>query len=137
MDLNVNDTCTITFGDDTTARLRVVSVDPSRSGMFPTDYWFEYLEGETNKKIVHPEFGKSSFIKSELVLPETLVAKVITKDGDDRPIGAEPIDEYEENLKAYIKKTMRPQDFDEGMFLFRRLERSMSKEEITEKYFNK
>jgi hypothetical protein len=137
MDLNVNDTCTITFGDETTARVRVVNIDHSKSGMFPSDYWFEYLEGETNRQIIHPDFGKSNFIKSELLLPEGLVAMVITKDGENKPIGAKPIDEYEQKLNEYLENNMNPENFEDGMFLFRRLEKVMTKEEIIEKYFNK
>lgn len=134
MNLNQNDTGILKFGDNTTARVRVVSVDHSRSGMFPTDYWFEYEKGETNKQIVHPDFGKSPIIKSSVVLPEGLVAMVFTKDGGSVE---EEKDEYEQMLDAYLDKNMRPEDKEEGKMLFRRMEKLMSREEIINAYFNK
>jgi hypothetical protein len=136
MNLNQNETGTLKFGDNTTARVRVVSVDHSRSGMFPTDYWFEYEEGETNKQIVHPDFGKIPIIKSSVVLPEGLVRMVFTKDGGSLEV-EEEMDEYEKQLDAYLDKNMRPEDKAEGKQLFRQIERIIGREQIIVEYFNK
>lgn len=136
MNLEVNDTGILTFGDNTTARVKVVSVDHSRSGMFPTDYWFEYEEGETNKQIVHPDLGKLDLIKSSVVLPEGLVRMVFTKDGGSLEV-EEEMDEYEQKLHAYLDKTMRPEDKQEGLGLFKKLEKLKTREEIIAEYFDK
>jgi hypothetical protein len=133
MNLNQNDTGILKFGDNTTARVKVVSVDHSRSGMFPTNYWFEYEDGETNRQIVHPDLGKIDLIKSSILLPEGLVTMVFIKDDSDVK---EETDEYEQRLDAYLEKTMLPEDKEKGKILFRKMERLMSKEEIIVQYFD-
>lgn len=134
MNLNQNDTGILKFSDNTTARVKVVSVDHSNSRMFPTDYWFEYEDNETNRQIVHPDLGKTPIIKSSIVLPEELVRMVFVKDGDS-PVLLEEEDEYEQLLDAYLDKNIRPEDKETGRNLFRRLEQLNSKEQIIAKYF--
>jgi hypothetical protein len=136
MNLNQNDTGILKFGDNTTARVKVVSVEHSRSGMFPTNYWFEYEEGETNRKIVHPDLGKIPIIKSSVVLPEGLVTMVFTKDGDSLEV-EEEMDEYEQKLDDYLNRKMRPEDKEEGKQLFRKMEKLMTREQIIVEYFDK
>lgn len=67
----VGKTGTLKFIDGSTARVRVVDIDTYK--YFTPDYWLEYTEGETNKLLVHPSYGKSKLIKSEILLPEVLV----------------------------------------------------------------
>lgn len=136
MNLNQNDTGVLKFGDNSTARVKVVSIDYSPSGFLSTDYWFEYEEGETNRQIIHPDLGKTPIIKSSIVLPEKLVELVFVKDGEES-IVEEYRDEYEQLLDAYLDRTMRPEDKETGRNLFKRLESLMSKEQIIAEYFKK
>lgn len=73
-------TGTITFGDNSTAKVKLVERQTYPASGMPTDYWLEYAEGETNKKLVHPDFGTSSLIKSEILLPEFLFEQVVVAD---------------------------------------------------------
>lgn len=130
MNLQVNDTGTLLFGDNTTAKVKIVKVEESRSGMFPTDYWFWYLDDETNRKITHPDFSEM------FPLPEGLVKSVFVKDvknGDNQ----EEIDEYHQLLESFLSKHILPENQEEARKLFKRMERIMSKEEIIETYFSK
>jgi hypothetical protein len=74
MNLKQGDTGVITFGDNTTAKVKVEKVQDYPSAGLPSDYFFSYQEGETNRQIVHPD------IKDMFPLPEFLVEKVFTKD---------------------------------------------------------
>lgn len=67
----VGKTGTMKFKNGTTARVRIVDIDTYKN--FTPDYWLEYMEGETNKLLVHPGYGKNDLIKSEILLPEVLV----------------------------------------------------------------
>lgn len=58
----------LTFGDNTLAKIKVVKKQTYSS--MPNDYWLEYQEGETNRQIVHPDYGNSPHIISEILLPE-------------------------------------------------------------------
>jgi hypothetical protein len=135
MNLQENDKGTLSFGDGSSARVYIMEIEHSRSGMFPSDYWFEYEEGETNRQIVHPDFGKSLIIKSSIVLPEELVSMIFKKDESDISESVSPDGEYESLLDNHLKQTMRPEDYNKGLHLFRQLEKLMSKEEITSQYF--
>ena len=70
----------INFGNKGTSRVRIVEIEKSKSGMFPTDYWLTYAEDETNRPLVHPNFGQNPIIKSEILLPEGLFKQVFTPD---------------------------------------------------------
>jgi hypothetical protein len=137
MNLNQNDTGILKFGDNTTARVKVVSVEHSRSGMFPTDYWFEYEDGETNRQIIHPDLGSLDIIKSSIVLPEGLVAMVFIKDGSTTSSIIEEKEDYEQRLNVYLDKTMLPEDKQQGKILFKKMEKFMSRKEIIVEYFDK
>lgn len=134
MNLQTGEVVSITFADNSVAKVRLVEIEHSRSGMFPDDYWFEYVEGETNKQVVHPDFKKSPLIKSEILLPEGLVDLVITRANNLQDI---QISEYDSKLKKYLEKNMRKEDHAEGISLFNRLKNLMSEEEIIKKYFDK
>lgn len=67
----VGKTVTMKFKNGTTAIVRIKEI--KQYNMFPNDYWLEYMEGETNKLLVHPDYGKNDLIKSEILLPEVLV----------------------------------------------------------------
>lgn len=67
----IGKTGTMKFRDGSTAKVRVVDIKHYR--MFPSDYWLEYMEGETNKKLIHHDYGKNNSIKSEILLPEVLL----------------------------------------------------------------
>ena len=78
MILQVGQTGTMNWQDGTSSRVRVVDKDTYTH--MPTDYWFEYEEGETNKQLVHPDFGNSTLIKAEILLPEGLIDYIFTPD---------------------------------------------------------
>lgn len=67
----IGQTGTITWGNGTTSKVIISHIDTY--SCLPTDYWLSYAEGETNRPIVHPDFGKLDLIKTELVLPEGLM----------------------------------------------------------------
>lgn len=64
----------ITFGDKSTAKVRLVKNEVTS---IINNYWLEYVEGETNKQLVHPDYGKKDIILSEILLPEFLFNKVV------------------------------------------------------------
>lgn len=134
MNLQIGEIVNITFGDNSTAKVRLIEIDYSRSGMFPDDYWFEYLEDELNRQVIHPDFKKSPLIKSELLLPKTLVDLVISRSSSIQNV---QISEYESKLKKYLEKNMRKEDHSEGISLFNKLKKLMSEEEIIKEYFDK
>ena len=74
MELKEGDTGIITFGDGTTAKVKLEKIQKYPSSGMPNDYFFTYQKGEVNKQIKHPEFGE------EFPLPEFLVQQVFTKD---------------------------------------------------------
>lgn len=138
MNLKVNQTGTLSFGEKGSSKVRIVEIEPSRSGIFPTDYWFEYLEEETNRPLIHPDFGKSDIIKSEILLPEGLVKMVFTPDletSKNKNLEESLTDEYEIKLNTYLKEKMLPENYEEGKALFRKLEKLLTKQEIADKYF--
>ena len=73
-------TGTLTFGDGSSAKVIFVAKDNYPASGMPSDYWLEYAKGETNKSLVHPDFGKSPLIKSEILLPEFLFNMVVKMD---------------------------------------------------------
>ena len=76
--MNKGQTGTITWGDGKTSKVEVVDVESY--SVMPTDYWFKYRDEETYRPLIHPDFGKEDYIKSEILLPEGLVDLVFTKD---------------------------------------------------------
>lgn len=74
MDLKKGDKGTITFGDNTTAKVEVTNVQTYPNLGAPADVFFKYQEGETNKQIVHPD------LEDTFPLPEFLVNQVFAKD---------------------------------------------------------
>ena len=70
--MKIGQSCTLKFGDNTSANIELVSIDTR-------DYWFKYQDGETNRKLVHPDFGKSDYIKAEILLPEGVVKLIVTE----------------------------------------------------------
>ena len=74
MEFTKGDKGTITFGDNTTAKVEVTNVQEYPNLGAPADVFFKYQEGETNKKIKHPVLGEV------FPLPELLACQVFTKD---------------------------------------------------------
>ena len=134
MNLQTGEVVNMTFADNSVAKVRLVEIEQSRSGIFPDYYWFEYVEGETNKQVVHPDFKKSPLIKSEILLPKILVDLVITRKNNLQDI---QISEYDSKLKKYLEKNIRKKDRSEAISLFNGLKNLMSEEEIIKKYFDK
>ena len=60
----IGKTGTLKFRNGSTAKVRIVTIDTYKCIQSGDDYWLEYVEGETNKLLVHPEYVKSPVIKS-------------------------------------------------------------------------
>jgi hypothetical protein len=69
-------TCDDQDGNEVKSKVRLKEIETH--SFMPADFWFEYLD-DSPKPIVHPDFGKSSIIKTELLLPEMLVEILINK----------------------------------------------------------
>jgi len=74
MELKKGDKGTITFGDDTKAKVEVTNVQTYPNLGAPDDVFFKYQEGETNKKVKHPILGEV------FPLPQFIVDQVFVKD---------------------------------------------------------
>ena len=46
--MEIGQISTITFNDNTTAKIKLVHIDTYST--MPSDYWFDYVDGETNKQ---------------------------------------------------------------------------------------
>lgn len=77
--MKIGQTGILTTEQGQSARIKLECIDESKSGLFPADYWFSYPEAksERDKPVVHPDFGKSSYIKHELALPEPFIERLI------------------------------------------------------------
>ena len=72
MHLKLNSTGTLKFGDNSTARVEIVKIETYK--YLPTDYWFRYVDGETNRQLNH------DIDKEKFPLPYGLVIQVYTPD---------------------------------------------------------
>lgn len=122
MHLELNSTGTLKFGDGTTARVEIVKIDTYT--YLPTDYWFKYLDGETNQQLKH------DIEKDRFPLPYGLVVQVYKPDIDDRS-------EYELKLEQYLEKFIRPEDRDEASYLFHKLSQAVGESTVIKDYFDK
>jgi len=80
MELKTGDTGVITFGNGTTARVRISKIQTY--SYLPTDYILTYEDGETNRPLIHPDFVEYEENKKieSFPLPEGLLEQVFTKD---------------------------------------------------------
>lgn len=124
--MEIGQISTITFNDNTTAKIKLVHIDTYST--MPSDYWFDYVDGETNKQLIHPEYLKSSIIKSPIVLPIGLVELIIKPDLD--------INSYEYKLEEYLKNNFNEINIIEARNLFYNLERSSGREYVEQNYLN-
>lgn len=98
--MNVGDKATTTFDIGDTARIRLVQImNYSATGM-PSDYLFEYLEEETNRKIEHPGAEGMPELKGKLLLPEGLLHQVVKFDSDVEK--EKENDEYQITIDTFI-----------------------------------
>lgn len=118
--MDIGQNCIIDFGDNGTAKIRLVAIDTYSS--MPSDYWFEYREGETNKQLIHPDYNPESkgFIKAEILLPYGLVNRVVKIEHDE--------DSYEYRFEKYVNGSS------EMRSLLTQLERLSGRDYIEEKY---
>lgn len=121
---------TIKFSDGTTAKLELIEI--VQNSYTPNDYWFNYIDGETNRQLVHPDYGKKSFIKGEVLLPEGLVDLIIDFEDDNENID---IDSFEYQLNKYLDNNFDNEQKREARNLFDQLARTSSKEYVINKYF--
>lgn len=130
MRLEIGQTGTMKWQDGTSAKVKVVGKETYST--MPTDYWFEYQEGETNKQLVHPDYGKHDFIKSEILLPEGLIGHLFVP---DKPEFEE--DSFEAKLENYLRKNFNAAEREQASLLFSQLERRAGRKYIEDNYFNK
>ena len=124
--MEIGQISTITFNDNTTAKIKLVHIDTYST--MPSDYWFDYVDGETNKQLIHPEYLKSSIIKSPIVLPIGLVELIIKSEID--------VSSYEYKLEEYLKNNFNEINIREARNLFYNLERTSGREYIEQNYLN-
>ncbi len=124
--MEIGQISTITFNDNTTAKIKLVHIDTYST--MHSDYWFDYVDGETNKQLIHPEYLKSSIIKSPIVLPIGLVELIIKPDLD--------INSYEYKLEEYLKNNFNDINIREARNLFYNLERTSGREYVEQNYLN-
>ncbi len=124
--MEIGQISTITFNDNTTAKIKLVHIDTYST--MPSDYWFDYVDGETNKQLIHPEYLKSSIIKSPIVLPIGLVELIVKSDLDTNS--------YEYKLEEYLKNNFNDINIREARNLFYNLERTSGREYIEQNYLN-
>lgn len=72
--MNAGDLGTITFGDNSTARVKFVKE------CRVLGYWLKYTDEETHRPLSHPDFGKEPSIISEILLPPFLFDIVVKMD---------------------------------------------------------
>ena len=133
MNYKINDTGVITF-DSSSSKVKLVDIDTYPASGMRSDYWFEYLDDETNRPLVHPDFGKDDMIKSSILLPEGLVYKVFTKDSSIPIVISEEMyaTKRAEHLNTYLEKNR-----DEADRILKTIEdTNMSKELIISQIFN-
>jgi hypothetical protein len=80
MSFKTGDTGVITFGNGTTSRVRISKIH--NYSFMPTDYVMTYMNDETNRPLIHPDFvtyNDGDKIDS-FPLPEGLLEQVFIKD---------------------------------------------------------
>lgn len=124
--MEIGQISTITFNDNTTAKIKLVHIDTYST--MPSDYWFDYVDGETNKQLIHPEYLENPIIKSPIVLPIGLVELIIKPDLD--------VNSYEYKLEEYLKNNFNDINIREARNLFYNLERTSGREYVEQNYLN-
>ena len=120
----------IDWGEGKTSKVVIKEVDTY--SYLPTDYWLDYLPGETHKPLVHPDYGHKSIIKAPILLPEGILVRVFTAD-----VSEEEKSTFDYKLKQYIKDNFDEEAQHEAKMLFRDIKRISGEDYIIEKYFNK
>ncbi len=78
MDLNIKDTGTITFGDNSTSKVELIDIKTYSS--LPSDYVFKYKKEETHRPLTNPALVTLGYEEGLFNLPEMLVNMVFKKD---------------------------------------------------------
>ena len=129
MTLEVGQTGTMNWQDGTSSRVKVVGKETY--SRMPTDYWFEYEQGETNRQLVHPDLAEEH-IKASILLPEGLIHYIFTPDKPARDENS-----FEARLEDYIENNFNETERRSAVNLFKQLERTAGREYIENEYFNK
>lgn len=120
----------ITWGDKSTSKVIVKEVETH--SWVPTDYWLDYADGESNKPIIHPDYGIKEIIKAPILLPEALFFRVFKAD-----ITEEDKQTFDYKLKEYIHNNFPEENWFETETTFKSLRRIAGEQYIIDKYFNK
>lgn len=104
---------TLTYGDDkTTARVKLV--DNSEY------YWFDYLDGETNRKIIHPYYGKIPYILGPIMFPKYVqLSKVFTPDTDINTQNSNQELNIDKRIENYMESINRKDDTNLKLLLYK------------------
>jgi len=98
--LEIGTTGTLKYGDDGTTA-RVVLVDTHEY------YWFDYMVGETNRKISHPYYGKIPYIKGPIMFPKHIdLIKVFIPDNYDTTLDGR-LDSYLKSIKQQKNSSLK------------------------------
>jgi hypothetical protein len=130
-------TGTLNWGKNETSRVIIVDIDTYSS--LPSDVWMEYLDDETHRPLIHPDFGKSPMVKGSILLPEAVVDMVLTPDNErERGIVITSVsdNDYESRLTKYIEKNFPKKNWEESRKSLKKLEEVAGKEYIEKNYLN-
>lgn len=125
------DTGIITYGDKTIAKVRIHDIRTYPATGMPADVLFTYLEGETNKKIVHPTMGEV------FPIPESVVHKIFTPDSSLSHIPSSEDNDtklFNKELNEYIDSEFNPEDRPEARKLFARLVHIAGRDHVRENH---
>lgn len=104
------------------------------SGM-PSDYFFDYEENETNRPLIHPEFG------TPFPIPEGLVSTLFTPTEEVSEEETSEIDpatiEFTKRMDNYINTCFNEEDKAQGRKLFAEMERIAGRAYIEKEYLSK
>lgn len=122
-------TGTITWGDKSTSKVIVKEVETY--SWLPTDYWLDYSPDETNKPVIHPDWGVKKIIKAPILLPEALFFRMFKAD-----LTEEDKQTFDYRLKEYIHDNFLEENWFQAATTFASLKRLAGEQYIIDNYFN-
>jgi len=126
----IGKTGTITWSNKSTSK--VILKEIQTYFCLPSSYWLDYLPEETNKPVIHPDWGVKEIIKAPILLPEELFFRVFKAD-----ITEEDKQKFDYKLKEYIRNNFPEENWFETETTFSALKRVAGEQYIIDNYFNK
>lgn len=65
------------FKDETTAQIELKKVQGSKEDPKSWIYWFDYANGEKNKQLIHPEYGKNDEVLTPIPLTHKMLNELV------------------------------------------------------------